>query len=168
MSVLITLFSCSMNYSKDLLKKKQKSKLAVVLSIIFCIVAVSWIPVRFYENEEITTFDWFYTLIMLLNGVNLILTGMGYPLDRLLGKAFVNIDSTSIQIKTGAFDKEQKVFWEEIDSMHYRPGVFLVAKEDSSECKLKLKNLEYSTVQEIKNVISEIARTKNIPVNFNG
>ena len=42
----------------------------------------------------------------------------------------------------------------------------MITKNDNSTYKLTLIELEYSVIQEIKRVISEVAKSKDIPINL--
>ena len=154
-----------MNYSKDLLKEKKKTKFGIVLGILFFVIAISWIPIRLIEKNTISSFDWFYTIIFILNGLSQIMVGLGYSVERLIGKAFIKIDNQVIKIKTGAFDKEQSIDWNDINSIDYKPSNFIIIKNDKSSFKLTMTKLEYSVIQEIKNVINEIVNNKTIKIN---
>ena len=155
-----------MNYSKDLLKEKKKSKFALILSILFYVIAIGWIPIRLSEKGSISGFDWLYTSIMFINGLSQTMAGFGYSIERLIGKAFIKIDSQVIKIKTGAFDKEQSIDWSEINSIEYKPSNFMITKNDKTIFKLSMTKLEYSVIKEIKNVINEIGNDKKISVNI--
>lgn len=156
-----------MDYSRDLLKLKKKSKLALIFSILFYLIAISWIPIRLIEKGAISGFDWFYTSIMLFNGISQTMAARGYSIERLIGKAFIKIDSQVVIIKTGVFDKKQSIYWSEISSIDYKPSNFVITKNDSSTYNLNMTKLEYSEIQEIKNVIDRIAKDKNVSINLN-
>ena len=156
-----------MNYSKNLLKGRQKSKFAIVIGILFFMIAISWIPVHLIENGSVSGFDWFFMIIFLLNGLYQTMAGLGYSIDNLIGKAFIEIDHRVIRIKTGAFDKEHSVSWDEIYSIDYKPNKFIITKNNKTKLNLTISKLEYSVIQEIKNVISEIANKKEISINLN-
>ncbi len=156
-----------MDYSRDLLKEKKKSKFALILGILSFVLAIFWITLRLIENNALSLFDWIYSFFFLLNGVSQTLSGLGYSIERLIGKAFIKIDNQAIKIKTGAFDKEQSIDWSEIRSIDYKPGNFIITKNDNSTYKLTMSKLEYSVIQEIKNVIDKIANDKKISINLN-
>jgi len=156
-----------MNYSKNLLKGRKKSTFAIVVGILFFIVAISWIPVRLTENGSVSGFDWFYMIIFLLNGLSQTMAGLGYSIDSLVGKAFIEIDNQIIRLKTGPFDKEQSITWDEIHSIDYKLNKLMITKNNRTKLNLTMSKLEYSVIQEIKNVISEIANKKEIPINLN-
>ncbi len=156
-----------MDYSKDLLKKRKKSKFAIILSILFYVLAISWIPIRLIEKNSVSGFDWFYTVIMFLNGLSQTMAGLGYSVERLIGKAYIKIDNQVIKIKSGAFNREQSINWDEINLIDYKASNFIITKNDKTVFKLTMSKLEYSVIQEMKNVIDEIAKSKKIPLNLN-
>ncbi|MBS0011219.1 MAG: hypothetical protein KFF49_07405 [Bacteroidales bacterium] len=156
-----------MDYSRDLLKEKKKSKFALILGILSFVFAIFWIIIKLNDKNVLSTFDWIYSFLFLLNGISHTSSGLGYSIERLIGKAFIKIDNQVIKIKTGAFDKEQSIDWSEISSIDYKPNNFMITKKDSSIFKLSMTKLEYSVIQEIKNVIDKIGNDKNILINLN-
>jgi len=155
-----------MDYSRNLLKVKKKSKFALILGILSFIFAIFWISLKLIDKNFLSTFDWIYSFLFLLNGVSHTSSGLGYSIERLIGKAFVKIDSNVIKIKTGTFDKEQTVDWSDINSIEYKPSNFMITRNDNSVYKLSMTKLEYSVIQEIKNVIDKIGNDKKISVNL--
>jgi len=156
-----------MKYSKDLLKKRKKSKVNMAFGLFVIFIAITWIPLHLIEKVSISGFDWPYMFIFLLNGLSLFMTGYGYSLDRIIGKAFIEIDNQVIRMKTDIFDKEKSISWDNINSIEYKPSKFIVAKKDKTKLILTISKLEYIEIQEIKNVISDIANKKKISINLN-
>ena len=151
-----------MKYSKDLLKRRKKSKIGIAFGVFIIIVAISLAPVRLLVEGSVSGYHWPYTIIFLLNGLNQLMAGLGYSIDRLMGKAFIEIDNKVIRLKISAFGKEQNVSWDKINSIEYRPNKFIVTKKDKTQLVLSIYKLEYSVIQEIKNTIKEIANEKKI------
>lgn len=156
-----------MEYIKDLNKGLKKSKPALVFAFLAYLIAILWIPFRFHERGSFSWFDLGYSLIIAVNGLSLTLTGLGSSIDRLFGKAFIKINSEVIIKKIGAFEKEQRIDWSDIKTIDYKPTNFLITRNDNSTYKLTMTKLEYSVIQEIKNVISKIGADKNISINLN-
>ncbi len=151
-----------MNYSKDLLTLKKKSPLSTILGLISVLIAITFILIKFYENIEIQIFDWFYSAYFMLFGISIIMTGQGYSLDRLFGKAFIEITDNKIRLKTGVFDKLQVIDWDKVHSIEYHLNYFRITKKDKSTIKLSLGKLEHTVIQEIKETIIQIADNKRI------
>jgi len=151
-----------MKYSKDLLKRRKKSKIGIAFGVFFIIVAITLVPVRLVVEGSISGYDWPYMIIFLLNGLNQLMAGLGYSIDKLIGKAFIEIDNKVIRLKISAFGKEQNVNWDKINSIEYRPNKFIVTKKDKTQLVLSISKLEYSVIQEIKNTIRKIANEKKI------
>jgi len=156
-----------MTYSKDLLKKRKKSKVSMAFGLFVIVIAITWIPLHLIEEVSISGFDWPYMFIFLLNGFSLFMAGYGYSLDRLIGKAFIEIDNQVIRMKTDVFDKEKSISWDKINSIEYKPSKFIVTKKDKTKLILTISKLEYIEIQEIKNVIRDIANKKKISINLN-
>jgi len=152
-----------MEYTRDLLKVKKKSKFPLFLGIASFAIAIIWIWMKLIYNERIETFDWFYSIVFLLNGVSHTSTGLGYSIERIFGKAFIQIDDQVIYVKTGVLDKGQKVYWSEIQSIDYKPNKFTITKKDDSTSTIELTKLEYSVIQETKDAIETRANDSNVP-----
>lgn len=155
-----------MKYSKDLLKRRKKSKLVIAFGIFVIVIAIIGIPLRLAEKSLNSWFDWFYMIIFLFNGLALTMTGLGYSIDKLIGKAFIEIDNQRIRVKKSIMDKEQSISWDNINTIEYKPNKFIVIKNDKTKLKLTVSNLEYSAIQDIKDVISKTANMKKITTNI--
>jgi len=140
-----------MEYKRDLLKNIDKSIFRVLLGIFFCTISILWIIARLADNELIRLFDWFYS---------------GISIERFFGKAFVHIDNETIDIKLGVFEKEYKIDWQEIKSIECKLGNFTIQKQDNSSVFFPISKLDYSNVVGIKNIISELADSKDIQCNI--
>ena len=156
-----------MDYTKDLLKDYKKSKFALIVSVILYSIAIGWIPLRMMDKGTVSGIDWIYASIFFVNGLSQTMAGLGYSVEKLIGKAYIIINEQKINIKTGIFEKEQKVQWNEISSIDYKANNFLITKKDKSTIKLTLTKIEYSVIQEIKDSISKISFDKNILVDIN-
>ena len=154
-----------MEYARDLLKVKKKSKFPLFLGIASFAIAIVWIWIKLIYNETIKTFDWVYSILFLLNGVSHTSIGFGYSIERLFGKAFIKIDDRSIKIKMGVFKKEKEIAWSQVKSIEYKPNNYYITQSDGSTYHFKMTELEYSVIQEIKNTLETIASDGNIPVN---
>jgi uncharacterized membrane protein len=154
-----------MEYVQDFLKKK-KSKYGIAFSVLFFIIAFSSIPIKLAENNSLSTFDWIYFIVFFFNGTYWLIFGLGYQVERLFGKAYVRIDNEKIAIKTGIIEKLQEIKWDEIMSINYKSSCFEIKRNNGTDYSIRLSSLEYSTIQEIKNVIKSISKNKNIEVQF--
>ena len=92
--------------------------------------------------------------------------GFGYSVSRLFGKAYILIDTEIIRIKTGILDKELFIFWNEVASVHFKAAVFEMRRPDNTSVVLNLSSLEYSLIQQIKEVIGRILVEKGIAAAF--
>jgi len=153
-----------MEYYLDLLKEKQQSKLRLVIGILFLAVSIAWISMKIIENKPIEIFDWVYSAIFLLNALVHILGAIGYPFERLFGKAFIKIDKNTIRIKSWIFDKEQVADWDNIQSIEFKMNQLLLSDNNNSNISISLSKLEYQWVQKIKDAVRNLASEKGIPV----
>lgn len=151
-----------MEFKKDLLKEVKNSKLRLFFSIAFYIVAIGYILAKIYNDKALMWFDWIYSFAMFLSGFSHMMSYFGYPVERLIGKAYVKIDSNLILFKPSLYDTEQKIDWNYISAIDSKKGYLNIVKNDNSTIKLMLSKLSYSDNQEIKEVVGNIAKNKNI------
>jgi hypothetical protein len=151
-----------MEYKRDLLPATKKSKLRIIFGIILLVFSIIWISLKLIEDERISTFDWFYVILFTLNGIASVIDGLGYSLERFLGKAFIQIDHDLIRIKQDVFDKEQRAEWNDIVSLDYEPTKLIIQKRDHSILMITLSKLSYSDISEIKEIVFSLARDKEI------
>lgn len=156
-----------MVYTKDLLAERKKSKFAVILGVTSIVIAIVWVLLRIFDNKPITAFDWLFAVVFFMNGVSNTMTGLGYSIERFLGRAYIHIDNDVIILKTGVFEKQQRINWSDIRSIHYKPKQFTFTKPDNSVYKLKITNLDYVVIQEVKDAIRGIADKKRISTTIN-
>ncbi len=134
----------------------------MIFGIILLVFSIIWISLKLIENERISTFDWFYVILFTLNGIASVIDGLGYSLERFLGKAFIQIDHDLIRIKQDVFDKEQRAEWNDIVSLDYEPTKLIIQKRDLSIQMITLSKLSYSDISEIKEIVFRLARDKEI------
>ncbi len=154
-----------MDYKKDLLKR-ERSRTSLLLGYALYAIAILWIIIRWRTHGSVTPTDWMFFILMFLNGVSQTIYGLGYPMERLFGKAFIEIDDEAIKIKPRVFDKEIKIDWSGISTITYKPASFILTKKDGTSLTLPLSRLEYSVIQKIKDAIATTAKSKDIPVSM--
>jgi len=155
-----------MELKRDLLIISKKSVYRIILGIGFFISAAGWVFSKHIDNEVVEIFDWLFFGAMALNGILHLVEGFGYSFSKLFGKAFISIDNDEIRIKNGIFDKEQGILWKDIKSINYKPNIFQIRKKDETFVALKLQDLDYSFIREIKESIRVIAHEKNVPISL--
>jgi hypothetical protein len=151
-----------MEFNKNLLKTPKKSKVRIIFGIAFIVFSCIWISLRLMDNLPIRFFDWLYSGVFSLNGVIHIMAGFGYSIEGVFGKAFIKIDSEFINVKLGSFEKESKISWQAITSIDYKPTLFRIHKIDNTTQVVEIEKLDYSGIQEVKDVISKIAEDKKL------
>lgn len=156
-----------MEYHKDLLQSTQKPKWAMVIGVLSLLIALIWIPLQWMEKHSLSAFDGIYFLIFVFNGVTLIMTGKGYSLERLFGKAYLSIDVREIKLKTGIFNKERILQWEQLNALDYKPNSYEFLLKNGERVKLNLIKLRHEEIQELKQVIKTLATQKKIPFRGN-
>ncbi len=152
-----------MEINEDLLKI-EKSKFKIILGILFLIIAIAWIIIKIFEHENIGTFDWIYSGIFSLNGILNIIEGIGVSSSRLFGKAYILINDENILIKKNIFDKEKKVFWNEILSIRKMSNNFVFETDNEKSLTINMSKFHYSLVRKINDTVDNIAKGKNIKI----
>jgi len=150
----------------DLLKRETKKSLfRIALGILFFLLAIVWISIRFFDNETIKPFDWISFGLFAIIGIIHIVEGLGFPFEKIFGKAYVLINSEFISLKASVFEKEQFVKWNDIISIDYKLNKLKIEKIDNTTLLIDLTKFNYITINEIKKAVSCIAKVKNIEAN---
>jgi len=153
-----------MQLKRDLLKIERKSFFRIILGIGLFISAAGWILGRHIDNQIVKIIDWYFFGTMAIIGLFHFIEGFGISFSKLFGKAYILIDDDQIRIKNGVFENEQSILWHDIKSIKYKPNIFQILKPDQTYVVLKLQDLEYSLIREIKEVIRTIAQEKGVPI----
>ena len=146
----------------DLLKIEKKSVFRIIVGILLLITSILMIFIKLKGNPQVSWWDWLFAFVLSLSGITSILGGAGFASARILGKSFIDINENSISIKSGQFEKEQKIVWNNIKSMDYMANKYRVTLKDSTLEILSLSKLEYLHKQEVKSIIEEIAAEKGV------
>ena len=116
---------------------------------------------RYFQEKEF--FLILAGITFLLLGITTILRSFDFNIEKLFGEAFVKINDTGFTLKTSPYKKEVKnILWQDIESVHYTAGRFTFLKKDQSSVKFSVINLDYTSIQEIKEVVSKYAVLNDI------
>ncbi len=148
----------------DLLRKKEKSKTAIILASVSILFSIIWIPIKSLEHKALSTSDWIFSVYFAVYGVLALLMGFGYHFERIWGTAFIDIDHIHIIVKSGVWSKKQAILWNDIQSMDYKTNWYEIKKYDGSTVNLKFSDLEYSVLIETRDTINFIAAEKKITI----
>lgn len=153
-----------MEFNRDLLIIQKKSVFRIIIGILFFVISIAWIVDNEVNGQVISLLDGLLFGIIVMNGFVHSIEGFGFSLARLFGKAYIQIDSDRIVVKTGVLTKEQSVYWQDIKSISYKPIRYKVVKTDDTSMVFNLSKLDYSLIKEIKSAIVEIADEKGLEV----
>lgn len=153
-----------MELKRDLLIIQKKSVFRIIIGILFFVISIAWIVDKEVIGQVISLLDGLLLGIFVMNGFVHSIEGFGFPLTRLFGKAYIQIDSKRIAVKTGVLTKEQSVSWQDIKSISYKPIRFKVVKNDDTTMVFNLSKLDYTLIKEIKSAVIEIANEKGLEV----
>ena len=151
-----------MEYYRNLLKNNPKSLFHLILGILLLIICIFYIADKIIGKESIRLFDWSYSVILALNGFGQIFLGLGTTIERFFGKAFIEIDTNTINIKLGVFKKAQRIDWQDIQVIGFAPHSFNFQMKDGSTQLLPVTKLDDLCISDVKKILSEIADTKKI------
>lgn len=151
-----------MEYYKNLLTKKKTSKAQIIFGVLFIILSFLWIFVKKYEGKSIVGFDWFYSIIFFLNGIVNIIESFGISIYTLFGKAFLKINENSIRYKSKVFSKELILNWHEVKEINFNKSKISIISTNKSHFDILFSKFDYISIQEIKNIITEIAEKNNL------
>jgi len=147
----------------DLFKQKKKSHIRIVFGVLCLLLAGIWIFIGISGRETKPQFLWIIQgLLFTLIGMFHVMEGLGYSLGRVFGKAYIFIDSESISLKAGVYDKKQFINWSEIKSMDYKLNQYEIKTIDNAFKIISLSKYDYMLIREIKTTINCISKEKNI------
>jgi len=146
----------------DLVKRQSKPRLRVILGIIIFLCGTGLIIYGIKGEGFIIMVNRIYSFLLALGGIMLAIEGLGYPVEKLFGKAYIIINSDLISLKSSVFEKEQSVNWNDIKSIDYKLNRYIIQKVDNKTLIIDLTKFEYFLNKEIKKTIDYIAQEKNI------
>ena len=152
-----------MEYYKNLYPQPEKKKFQLILGIIFIILSIFWILNKM--GDKILAFDWIYSSIFMLNGVSVIMQYFGYNIDELFGKRFIKITPEEISYKPKTLKPETKILWKNITSILLKVNHINIKYNNGEIINIHYNSLDYSSVQELKDTITEFARNNNFNLN---
>jgi hypothetical protein len=153
-----------MELNIDLLPKRKRSNFTLIMGLISIAFPIIYYITSMLEDKELSGSFLPMMIYLGINGINLIVSGLGFSMEKLFGTAYVQVDDERIAIKTGVWKKVQSSNWSEIKSMEYKTNWFKFNYMDGSSSTLRLSVLEFKVLVETKNVIYAIAAEKGISI----
>jgi len=154
-----------MEYTRDLLKKEpmrlQKWMARLGLSV-FYLIAGLYLVLLIKGNMNFL--HWFNFVANLLIALLWTIALYGYNPERLMGKAYIHINTEVIDIKTSLWEKKQMVKWKEIRHISYRPGKYDITTNSGQTIMFSLSKLEYQMLMEVKEAINRNAEWHGLEV----
>ena len=151
-----------MEYYRNLLKNNSKSLFRLIVGILFLIGSIYIITDRIIDNKSIRLFDWSFSATFALNGFLHIFGGLGTSIERFFGKAFIQIDTNTINFKLEVYKKVQTIDWQDIQTIGYTPHSFIFQMKDRSTKLFPTTKLDISWVSDMEEIILRIADNKEI------
>ena len=155
-----------MEYYKDLHPQPESNKFHLILGILFFIISIALIIINLVEDGFLTIFDWFYSFILFLNGIVLLLQYRGINIDRIFGKKFIRVTPEKICYKPTHRSKEQIINWKEVEAIKF--NIYSVDIISSSHTlNISYQSQSYQDIQKFKQTLIQNAEEKYIPVEIN-
>jgi hypothetical protein len=152
-----------MEFKKNLLENDEKKSIyRILVGFIFIALSIAWIYTRYTDNQPIRVFDWLYFGFFALNGTIHLIEGFGIPITLFFGKAYISINKENIIVKSRIFEKEQRIAWNEIVSIEFKPTRILFIIINNTQMNIDYSKLEYEIVIKIKESLNLFAKEKNI------
>lgn len=155
-----------MELKVDLSGQDKKSVFRIIIGIFFIVVSIVWAVSRYNNNRDINTIDWFFFVVMILNGFIHIWGGFGLPILRLFGESYIMIDKQKISVKTKVLAKAHSISWTDVKMINYKLNRFKVIKTNDTTLTLDFSNLEYAVLNNAKEIIARLAKEKGVQVNL--
>lgn len=146
----------------DLIPKRQRSKFTLVIGIVSILIPIIYLVFRILGDSEKLFSQLPMMILLTLQGITGIISGMGYSVEKIFGSAFVLVDNEQIAIKMGVWTKVKSIEWSQVRSMEYKTNWFEIIHTDGSISKLVLSELEFKVLVETRDAISFIAAEKGI------
>lgn len=135
----------------------------MIFGILAIAVSISWIVIKYVENDTVKIFDWFYFLLFFILGFCHLIESMGISLMEIFGaKAYIHITTDKICLKSSSFDKGKSIKWSEINEIEYKSAQYKITKTDNTSILLELPTENFHIVQNIKDSINYFANEKGI------
>jgi hypothetical protein len=146
----------------DLLPKKRRSNFTLVMGLISIALPVIYFITNKLSDEELSGSFLPIMVYLGLNGINGIVGGLGYSIEKLFGTAYVHIDEEQIVVKSKLMTKGQSFLWDNIKSLEYKTNWYKIIDKNDLHSKLLLSDLEFKVLVETREAIHSIAAEKGI------
>jgi hypothetical protein len=152
----------------DLIRTRVKSRFRRILGFSYVILVILWLVVKVIYHNPLSWFDILYSVVFGISGVVFIIDGYGVSFSRFFGEAFIKIDTTDVRVKKGVFSKEWVLKWSDIEQVEYTVIKIMFRLKSGISRDFEYDNLDYEHIQQIKEVIRNLADEKSIEVIISG
>ena len=153
-----------MVFYKNLYPYRESKKIQLVFGFIFIILSILWILQKKHFNSQIFAFDWLYSGVFLMNGVIITLQYYGIHIEEIFGKRYIKITPEEIDYKPKTFKRATKTKWVELKTINFKVNSIELQSINGKNLRINYTNLEYASVQELKETIVQIAQNKNCKI----
>jgi hypothetical protein len=154
-----------MELNIDLLPKKRRSNFTLLMGLISIAIPIIYFITSKLSDEELHGSFLPIMVYLGLNGINSIVSGLGYSIEKLFGTAYVRIDEEHIVVKSKIMTKGQSFLWCNIKSLEYKTNWYKIIDKNDLHSKLLLSDLEFKVLVETRDAIHSIASKKGIATN---
>ncbi len=153
-----------MKYYRDLLPRNNVSVVNFVFAGVFLLTGIFSVAVRHTPHAPMQTVEWAIIIVWFIASAIRVHKGLGYRHERLLGKAYVQIDDEVFALKPWWQKKEMSVLWKDVNGIVYSAEKYTMRTRDGRAVMFELTTMDYAVIQEVKAMVEQIAAEKGIEV----
>lgn len=153
-----------MYYFKDLIIEKTKSKSRAVFGAIAFVFAILYIGIQIITDKIMEPYQWIFSLYFVGFGLVHTLGGMGHPVEHIMGRSFIELNDKDIKVKRFMFKKANITPWDTIQNVSFTKNKILFTLKDNSKTSIPYTIIQYSWLQELKEIIEEHCNDRKIQI----
>jgi len=139
-------------------QKKPKLSVRILLTLLVFILIIAYVAMYIRGEQPLPI----VIMWVIYGGLGLYSIYTGNSFYRIFGDAYVKINNEKIRFKPGALKKELQLNWDEITSVVTKPTYLIFKNKKGIEVKLPFENMEYSKVQQVKEILEKLLKEKGI------
>ena len=148
-----------MEYYKDLNGHFKRPKNSLIIAIVFLSLAIGFFLVTLIDKG----FKWHYFIYSIIMSLNGVMAFAKYKGRQLWNKSYIRINDESIEVKV--LSQKKIAQWTNFNSIDLTENKLRLLPYDKGFQYVSFDMLESDTVDEITNIISKIAKGKNLTIN---
>lgn len=144
----------------DLLQKGKKSKNNIAFGFVWLILGVVYFFSKIYAGQDVAYTDYIFSVGFVLLGTFFLFKGFGKPLERYLGKSYLQLTKKELRLKRTVFEKEKEYLWDDIKAANFDENKLYL----NNDFVFDLSDLAPVDIEHIKEFIAGVVVEKGIEV----